>query len=79
MQELSLEFLKAITTQKVNSDSCVIHTGISDHNLVFAIRKISVINKQENTLEIRNMKNFDEEKFIEELIKTTLGICVFLC
>ena len=51
------------------SDSSIIHTGISDHSLVFAIRKISIINKQENTLEIRNMKNFDEEKFIAELLK----------
>ena len=45
------------TPEKI-SDSGVIHTGISDHSLVFAIRKISVIDKQENILEIRNMKNF---------------------
>ena len=51
------------------SDSGVIHTGISDHSLVFAIRKIYIVTKQENTLEIRNMKNFDEGKFIEELLK----------
>ena len=51
------------------SDSGVIHTGISDHSLVFAIRKISIVKKQENTLEIRNMKNFDEGTFIEELQK----------
>ena len=51
------------------SDFGVIHTGISDHSLVFAIRKISIVTKQENTLEIRNMKNFDEGKFIEELLK----------
>jgi hypothetical protein len=53
------------------SDSGVIHTGISDHSLpvVFAIRKISVVRKQENTVEIRNMKNFDEEKFVAELLK----------
>ena len=42
------------------SDSGVIHTGISDHSLVFAIRKSSIVAKQENTLEIR---------FIEELLK----------
>ena len=52
------------TPEKI-SDSGVIHTGISDHSLVFAIRKISVIDKQENILEIRNIKNFNEEKFIE--------------
>ena len=49
--------------------SGVIHTGISDHSLVFAIRKISIIYKQENTLQIRNMKNFDKEKFTKELLK----------
>ena len=54
------------TPEKI-SDSGVIHTGISDHSLVFAIRKISVIKKQEHTVEIRNMKNFNEEKFIAEL------------
>ena len=56
------------TPEKI-SDSGVIHTGISDHSLVFAIRKISIIYKQENTLEIRNMKNFDKEKFTKELLK----------
>ena len=60
----------ATNTPEKISDSGVIHTGISDHSLVFAIRKISVIiKKQENTLEIRNMKNFDEKKFAEELLK----------
>jgi hypothetical protein len=39
----------------------VIHTGISDHSLVLAIRKIFV--------EIRNMKNFDDDKFVAELLK----------
>ena len=56
------------TPEKI-SDSGVIHTGISDHSLVFAIRKISVIDTQENILEIRNMKNFNEEKFFEDLLK----------
>ena len=39
------------TPEKI-SDSGVIHTGISDHSLIFAIRKISIIRKQENTIEI---------------------------
>ena len=54
------------TPEKI-SDSGVIHTGISDHSLIFAIRKISIIKKQENTIEIRNMKNFDDQKFVNEL------------
>ena len=56
------------TPEKI-SDSGVIHTGISDHSLVFTIRNISVVRKQENTVEIRKMKNFDEEKFVAELLK----------
>ena len=57
------------TPEKI-SDSGVIHTGISDHSLVFEIRKMFVIiKKQENTLEIRNLKNFDEKKFTKELLK----------
>jgi hypothetical protein len=32
------------TPEKI-SDSGVIHTGLSDHSLVFAIRKISVVKK----------------------------------
>ena len=56
------------TPEKI-SDSGVIHTGISDHSLIFAIRKISVLKKQENTVEIRNMKNFDDKKFSAELLK----------
>ena len=45
------------------SDSGLIHTGITNHSLIFEIRKIFVINKQENILEIRNMKNLNEQKF----------------
>ena len=55
------------TPEKI-SDFRVIHTGISDHSLIFAIRKISIIKKkQENTIEIRNMKNFDDQKFVNGL------------
>ena len=30
-------------------------------------KKISITKKQENTIEIRNMKNFDAQKFVNEL------------
>ncbi|CAB3978719.1 Collagen alpha-2(I) chain [Paramuricea clavata] len=56
------------TREKI-SDFGAIHTGISDHRLIFAIRKISVIKKQENIVEMRNMKNFNEENFVAELLK----------
>ena len=58
-----------LTHQRKFLVSGVIHTGISNHSLIFEIRKVSVIDKQENILEIRNMKNFNKEKFTEELLK----------
>ena len=57
---------KTCTPEKI-SDSGVFHTGLSDHSLVFAIRKISVVKKQEKKVEIRNMKKFDHQKFVEDL------------
>ena len=66
------------TPEKI-SHSGVIHTRYSDHILVFAIRKISIIYKQENTLEIRNMKNFDKEKFTKELLKQHQEYVYFFC
>ena len=37
-------------TPEKMSDFGVIHTGLSDHSLIFAIRKISVLKKQERKL-----------------------------
>ena len=56
------------TPEKI-SDSGVIHTGISDHSIVFAIRKISVTKNRENIVETRNIKNFDDQKFIQDLMQ----------
>ena len=56
------------TPEKI-SHSGVIHTGISDHSIIFAIRKIRIIEKKENnTVEMRNMKKFDKGKFLDELL-----------
>ena len=52
------------TPEKI-SHSGVVHTGISDHSLVYAIR---VFQKVEDFAEIRNMKNFNETKFVDELL-----------
>ena len=50
------------------ASSGVIHTGISDHSLIFAIRKIHVVVKQApNTIEIRNMKKFNEQNLLRDL------------
>ena len=46
----------------------VIHTGISDHSLIYDIRKINISFKDdENIIEIRNMKKFSEQKFLHDL------------
>ena len=47
--------------------SGVVYSGISDHCLVYAIRKIRVFQNAEDPVEIRNMKNFNE-KFVNALL-----------
>ena len=59
-------------------DSGAIHTGVSDHSLVFAIRKISVVKKREHSVEIRNLKNFSEKKLVHKVLKVKY-VKNFLC
>ena len=50
------------------SDSGVIHTRISDHSMIFAIRKINFsVKRHVNIVEIRNMKKFNDLKFLKDL------------
>ena len=47
----------------------VIHTGISDHSLIFGIRKINFSEKKKtNIIEVRNMKRFNEQRFLQDLM-----------
>ena len=55
------------TPEKI-SQSGVVHTGISDHSLIYAIRKIKHFQKNDDFVEIRNMKNFNENNFVNELL-----------
>ena len=55
------------TPEKI-SHSGVMHTGISDHSLIYAIRKIKHFQKNDDFVEIRNMKNFNENNFVNELL-----------
>ncbi len=51
--------------------SGVIPTGISDHSLIFGIRKINPVlstRKRTKKVEVRNMKRFNEERFNEDLL-----------
>jgi exonuclease III len=59
-----------VVTNRPEKISCsgVIHTGMSDHSLIFAIRKINNVKKEKvNTIEIRNMKKFNQELFLADL------------
>ena len=48
----------------------VIHTGLSSHSLIYGTRKTNICHKnKENNIEIRNMKKFNEEKFLCDLGK----------
>ena len=62
-------------TPEKNVFVVVFHTGISDHCLTFAMRKTHVIAKQgANTIEIRNMKNFNEQNLTWQI-----SVCLLLC
>ena len=56
--------------EKINL-SGVIHTGISDHSLIYGIRKINPIissRKKAKKIEVRNMKRFNQHHFNEDLL-----------
>ena len=70
--EQTATLLDHIATNKPENISCsgVIHTGMSDHSLILSIRKINIVKKdkgKQNTINIRNMKNFNEEHFLTDL------------
>ena len=69
------------------SRSGVIHLGISDHSLVYAVRKFIPPKERQKTREVRNFKNFIENDFIQDVsqlpwdilyIFTTSDICAIL-
>ena len=68
MKSSSLIDHVVINTPEKISQSGVLHTGISDHSLVYAMRKNSnIFRKANDFVEIRNMKHFNEEKVVDEL------------
>ena len=59
--DLNCDLLKAELDVPERISECgVIHTGLSDHSVVFSIRKICVAKEQENVIDIRNMKRFND-------------------
>ena len=47
--------------------SGVIHLGISDHSLIYAVRKFMLPKTNPGVREIRDYKHFDAELFVEDL------------
>ena len=44
-----------------------LHLGVSDHDLIFAVRKNKIPRPKAREIEYRSMKNFDENKFLADL------------
>ena len=58
----------ATNQSKFITESGVFTTGFSDHDLVFGIRKISTrINREPKVVKTRQMKNYNPEKFRQNL------------
>ena len=47
--------------------SGVIHLGISDHSLIYAVRKFAVPKTRPTIKEVRNFKHFVDVDFINDL------------
>ena len=47
--------------------SGVIHLGISDHSLTFAVRKFFTLKSRQNVRYVRNFKNFNATDFLNDL------------
>ncbi len=60
------------------SNSGVIHLGISDHSIIFAVKNITVPKFRNSTREVRDYKNFVEIDFIEDISQVPWNIvCQF--
>ena len=54
------------------SKSGVIHIGVSDHSLIYAVRKFIPNKRGQIKKEVRNLKHFVKEDFIYDLLKPLL-------
>ena len=62
----------ATNQSKFITESGVFTTGFSDHDLVFGIREISTrINREPKVVKTRQLKNFNPEKFRQNLEQVT--------
>ena len=51
-----------------------LHLGLSDHDLVFIVRKHKIPRPNPRLVEYRSMKNFDHEKFLADLKNSPWGM-----
>ena len=59
-----------LTTMKENiSASGVIHVGMSDHSLVYAVRKYVILKHKPTVREVRDYKRFNADGFLWDLAK----------
>jgi hypothetical protein len=49
------------------SNSGVIDLGMSDHSLIYAVKKVTMPKYRQTRPKVRNFKRFNETDFIEEL------------
>ena len=49
------------------AQSGVIHIGLSDHSLIYAVRKFSIPKRRQVIKQVRNLKHFSEKDFISDL------------
>jgi len=71
VSEASATLIDVILTNNKESfsNSGVIHLGISDHSLIYAIKKFTLPKRNQIFKEVRNYKRFNESDFIEDLSK----------
>jgi hypothetical protein len=69
VMRMSATLIHLIFTNKKENivKSGVIHLGISDHSLIFAIRKFCTPKFRQNVRYVRNFKNFNAMDFLNDL------------
>ena len=65
-----------VTDKKLYRETGIFRTSISDHYLIYTIRDFNAnLAKKPTCAELRSFKNFDEDKFLDELRNVPWHIC----
>ena len=67
--ETSSSLIDLCLTNSISTvvDSGVIHLSISDHSLIYMVRKAHYVRSGARTIKIRTLKNFSSEDFLRDL------------